>query len=383
MTHVDKGTGPMRIGRIFGIDIVINLSWLFIFAFVAWSLAEVGPFRLVNVTPFERMILGIITAILFFASVLAHELAHSLVARRRGIPIKQITLFIFGGVSSLEGEPTTAPVEAWIAFVGPLTSIIIGVLFFLLSALIGQATPIGISAGYLAFANVVLGIFNLLPAYPLDGGRVLHALVWRWTQSRLRATQIAATIGRIMAIFFVGYGIFETLYSAGGSFSGLWLVFIGWFLLQAGGAEQMHAELLSALQGLTAADIAVPAPEPVPADATADVALQIMMRTGNRALPVVLGDQLLGILTMSDFVKLTDRGPADVYVTSLMTRAADLKSAKPSTSAIDVLQMLSKAGVAQIPIINDDGTLIGFVTRESILKRLPLQRELRKVSRAA
>jgi Zn-dependent protease/CBS domain-containing protein len=377
------GTVPMRIGRIFGIDIVINLSWLFIFAFVAWSLAEVGPFRLVNVTPFERMALGIFTAILFFASVLAHELAHSLVARRRGIPIKQITLFIFGGVSSLEGEPTTAPVEAWIAFVGPLTSIIIGVVFFGLSTLIGTRSPLGVSTGYLAFANVVLGIFNLLPAYPLDGGRVLHALVWRWTQSRLRATQIAATVGRIMAIFFVAYGIFETLYSVGGSFSGLWLVFIGWFLLQAGGAEQMHAELLSALQGLTAADIAIPSPEPVPADATADVALQIMMRTGNRALPVVLGDQLLGILTMGDFVKLTDRGPADVYVTSLMTRAADLKSAKPSTSAIDVLQMLSKAGVAQIPVIDDGGTLIGFVTRESILKRLPLQRELRKVSRAA
>jgi len=378
-----KGTVPMRIGRIFGIDIVINLSWLFIFAFVAWSLAEVGPFRLVNVTPFERMALGIFTAILFFASVLAHELAHSLVARRRGIPIKQITLFIFGGVSSLEGEPTTAPVEAWIAFVGPLMSIILGVLFFAASTLIGPHTPLGVSTGYLAFANVVLGIFNLLPAYPLDGGRVLHALVWRWTQSRLRATQIAAAVGRIMAIFFIAYGIFETLYSVGGSFSGLWLVFIGWFLLQAGGAEQMQAELLSALQGLTAGDIAVPPPEPVPADATADVALQIMMRTGNRALPVLLGDQLLGILTMSDFVKLTDRGPADVYVTSLMTRAADLKSAKPSTSAIDVLQMLSKAGVAQIPVIDDNGTLIGFVTRESILKRLPLQRELRKVGRAA
>jgi Zn-dependent protease/CBS domain-containing protein len=372
----------MRIGKIFGIDIVINLSWLFIFAFVAWSLADVGPFRLISVTPLERMALGIITALLFFASVLAHELAHSLVARRRGIPIKQITLFIFGGVSSLEGEPTTAPVEAWIAFVGPLTSIIIGVLFFGLSKLLGPSTPFGVATNYLAFANVVLGVFNLLPAYPLDGGRVLHAFVWRWTQSRLRATQIAAGFGRVMAILFIAYGIFETLYY-GGAFSGLWLVFIGWFLLQAGGAEQMQAELLNALQGLSASDIAVPPPEPVPADVTADVALHLMMKTGSRALPVMLGDQLLGILTMGDFVKLTDRGPGDVYVTSLMTRAADLKSAKPSTSAIDVLQMLSKSGVAQIPVIDDAGNLIGFVTRESILKRLPLQREIQRVTRAA
>ncbi|HEV2037079.1 MAG TPA: site-2 protease family protein [Candidatus Eremiobacteraceae bacterium] len=372
----------MRIGKIFGIDIVINLSWLFIFAFVAWSLADVGPFKLISVTPFQRVTLGIITALFFFASVLAHELAHSLVARSRGIPIKQITLFIFGGVSSLEGEPSTAPVEAWIAFVGPLTSLVIGIVFFVVSLLLGPKTPLGTATGYLSFANILLGIFNLIPAYPLDGGRVLHALVWRWTKSRLRATQIAAAIGRILAIGLVAYGAFETLYYVG-SISGLWLIFIGWFLLQAGGAEQMHAELVNALQGLTARDIAIAAPDPLPADATADVALQLMMKTGSRAFPVVLGDQLLGIITMGDFVKLTDRKPADAYVTSLMTRLADLTSASPGTSAIDILQMLSKSGVAQIPVIDESGKLLGFVTRESILKRLPLQRELRRIKRAA
>ena len=373
----------MRLGKIFGIDIVVNLSWLFIFAFVAWSLVNVGPFRLISVTPAQRVTLGILTALLFFASVLAHELAHSLVARRRGIPIKQITLFIFGGVSSLEGEPSTAPVEAWIAFVGPLTSLVLGVLFFGLCVAIGPKTPLGTATGYLGFWNVTLGIFNLIPAYPLDGGRVLHAVVWRWTKNRLRATQIAATIGRVAAIALVVYGAFVMLYSGGGSFSGLWLMFIGWFLLQAGGAEQMQAELLDALQGLTARDIAVPAPDPLPADATADAALQIMMKTGNRAFPVMLGDQLLGILTMGDFVKLTDRSPADAYVTSLMTRLSDLVSASPETSATEVLQMLSKRGVGQIPVIDEHGKLVGFVTREGILKRLPLQRELRRIQRAA
>lgn len=373
----------MRIGKIFGIDIVINLSWLFIFAFVAWSLADVGPFRLISVTPFQRMTLGIITALFFFASVLAHELAHSLVARKRGIPIARITLFIFGGVSSLQGEPSTAPIEAWIAFVGPLTSVIIGLLFWGASMLMGPHTPLGIATQYLAFANVVLGVFNLLPAYPLDGGRVLHAMIWRWTKSRFRATQIAASIGRIVAILFVAYGAFVTLYLGVSAVNGLWLIFIGWFLLQAGGAEQMQAELLNALRGLTARDIAVAPPEPLSADATADLALQMMMKTGSRAFPVVLGDQLLGILTMSDFAKLGDRPPADAYVTSLMTRVADLKSAPPTASAADVVQMLSQSGVAQIPIIDEAGSLVGFVTRESILRRLPFQRELEKVSRAA
>jgi Zn-dependent protease/CBS domain-containing protein len=372
----------MRIGKIFGIDIVVNLSWLFIFAFVAWSLADVGPFRLVDVSPATRFALGIMTSLLLFASVLVHELAHSLVARRRGIPIRQITLFIFGGVSSLEGEPSTAPVEAWIAFVGPLTSIVLAVLFFVLSAALGTRTPLGIASAYLAYANFVLGIFNLLPAYPLDGGRVLHALVWRWTKSRFRATQVAANIGRILAIGLVAYGVFQMLYN-GGSLWGIWLIFIGWFLLQAGGAEQMQAELVSSLQGLTARDIAVPPAEPVPADATADVALQTMMRTGSRALPVMLGDQLLGIITMGDFVKLTDRAPGNAYVTSLMTRTADLKSALPSTSAVDVVQMLSKSGVGQIPVIDETGRLIGFVTRESVFRRLPLQREMRRVTGTA
>ena len=166
----------MRVGKIFGIDIIVNLSWIFIFAFVAWALVDVGPFRLINVTPFQRITLGIITAVCFFASVLIHELAHSLVARKRGIPISRITLFIFGGVSSLESEPASAPVEAWIAFVGPLTSLLLGVLFYGASQLAGPHTPVGTAAGYLGVANLWLGVFNLLPAYPLDGGRVLHAL---------------------------------------------------------------------------------------------------------------------------------------------------------------------------------------------------------------
>lgn len=370
----------MRIGRIFGIDIVVSLSWLFIFAFVAWALADVGPFQSISLTQPARIGLGIITALCFFASVLIHELAHSLVARRRGIPIKQITLFMFGGVSNLEGEPTTAPVEAWIAFVGPLTSIVLGVFFLGISLLIGSTNALGLAAQYLAWANVLLGIFNLLPAFPLDGGRVLHALVWRVTKSRYRATQIAATIGKVVAWMFVAYGAFVALSDAKAAFSGLWLVFIGWFLLQAGGAERMHAELVHALAGLTAKDLAEPPPQALPADATADVALQLMMKTGHRAFPVMLGDQLLGILSMSDFAKLGDRAPSQAYVTSLMTRTEDLKRVSPSTDANEVLRLLSSTGLGQIPVMDDTGTLYGFVTRENVLRRLPLRRELDRVA---
>ncbi len=374
----------MRVGKIFGIDIVINLSWLFIFAFVAWALADVGPFRDVSMLPAQRVTLGIITALLFFGSVLAHELAHSLVARSRGIPIKQITLFMFGGVSNLEGEPGTAPVEAWISFVGPLTSLVLGAIFFSLSLLLGPRTPLGVATEYLGYANIVLGIFNLLPAFPLDGGRVLHALVWRITKSRYRATQIAAGIGRLLAGLFILYGIFATLYFGfDNALSGLWMVFIGWFLLQAGTAEETHAELEHALQGLTAADIAEAPPVALPADATADVVLQTMMRTGRRAFPVMLGDRLLGIVSLGDFVKLGDRPPGAAYVTSLMTRLEDLHSVTPTTQATDVLKLFSQTGVAQIPVIDAGGQLVGFVTRENILRRLPLHRDLRRIAPAS
>ncbi|HXW52203.1 MAG TPA: site-2 protease family protein [Candidatus Acidoferrales bacterium] len=370
----------MRIGRIFGIDIVVSLSWLFIFAFVAWALADVGPFQSIDLTPVARIGLGVITALCFFASVLIHELAHSLVARSRGIPIKQITLFIFGGVSNLEGEPSTAPVEAWIAFVGPLTSIVLGGVFFLIGVLVGPKNALGLAAFYLSWANVILGVFNLLPAFPLDGGRVLHALIWRVTKSRYRATQIAATTGRVVAWMFVAFGAFMALSNAKNAFSGLWLAFIGWFLLQAGGAERMHAELEHALSGLTAKDIAEPPPQALPADATADFALQLMMKTGYRAFPVMLGDQLLGILTMSDFAKLGDRAPSQAYVTSLMTRTEDLKRVSPTTDANEVLRMLSASGLGQIPVMDDSGKLVGFVTRENVLRRLPLRREIDRIA---
>jgi len=374
----------MRIGKIFGIDIIVNLSWIFIFAFVAWALIDQGPFRLIAISPLQRITLGIITALLFFASVLTHELAHSLVARKRGIPIASITLFIFGGVSSLQGEPNTAPVEAWIAFVGPLTSLVLGVLFTALSLLVvGPKTPLGTATQYLGMANLILGVFNLLPAYPLDGGRVLHALAWRWTKDRFRATQIASNVGRVMAIAFIGCGAFSALYSGAGFGAGLWLIFIGWFLLQAGGAERMQAELMHSLSGLQAKDIAIDPPPPLPADVTAEVALQTMMKTGARALPVMLGDQLLGILTMADFAKLGDRGPAEAYVTSLMTRTEDLKSALPTASAVEVVKNLLQTGVGQIPVMNDSGALLGFVTRQSVLQRIGLQREYTRVSRAA
>jgi Zn-dependent protease len=242
----------MKIGKIFGIDIIIHVSWIFVFALVAWMLgSDIGPLQHLQVTPESRVGLGILAAILFFASVLIHELAHSVVARSRGIPVSSITLFIFGGVSSLETEPKTPGAEGWVAFVGPLASLVLALLFSVIAQALGAGIPFGAIAQYLAFANAALAVFNLLPALPLDGGRVFHSIVWRKTHDRLRATRIAALVGRIIAGAIIAVGIAESLYIGFGY--GLWLIFIGWFILQAGSGELAQAEALESLQGMNAA----------------------------------------------------------------------------------------------------------------------------------
>jgi Zn-dependent protease/CBS domain-containing protein len=364
----------MSLGRLFGINIRIDLSWLFVFALVVWSLSsKFGPFEAVATDLPTRMLLGILTAMLFFASILAHELAHSLTARARGIPIESITLFIFGGISHFKGEPTTAPSSAWISLVGPLASLAIGAAFFFAGALIGAHNAFGVAAGYLAFANIALGLFNLLPVFPLDGGRVLHALLWSATKDRVRATRIAVIIGRIPAWLIIVFGIDQTLRFGIGS--GLWLTFIGWFLLQAGNAEALQTEISAALKGHTAAELAEPAVLAVAPNATGTQALETMRSQRARALPVLLGGQFLGIVTATDLAKISSDELGATFVTALMTRRETLKSITPESSASDILRILAESGHQQLPVIDAGGTFHGFVTVQGILRWAAFDRE--------
>ncbi len=362
----------MRIGRVFGIDIKIHVSWLFVFALVTWTLAsDVGPLRHLDITPGQRWLLGAVTSLLFFASVLIHELAHSLVARSRGIPIQGITLWIFGGVSSFEGEPTTAPSEAWIALVGPLASLVLAAIFYGLAVVVNPLTPLGEAFGYLALANLILGIFNILPAFPLDGGRVLHAVIWRATGDRLRATGIAVATGRVLAWLLIAYGIYETLtFGFGG---GLWLTFIGWFLLQAGGAEAFQARLTAALAGHAVGELATMPAATVPANATVAEAVQILLKSGQSALPVMLGDRFVGVVSVRELSKGGDA--AAQYVTAVMTRAEDLAPLDPQSGAVDALHALAKSGAGLLPIVDKSGTLVGFVTVEGVMRWMSFERE--------
>jgi Zn-dependent protease/CBS domain-containing protein len=364
----------VSVGRLFGIDIRIDVSWLFVFAFVAWSLSSnVGPLRTLDVTPTARAVLAIVTALLFFGSVLVHELAHSLLARARGVPIKGITLMIFGGVSQFEGDPQSAPSAGWIAAVGPLTSLLLGAMFYGLSLIAGIATPFGTAFRYLAAANVILAVFNLLPAFPLDGGRVLHAVLWRVTGDRFRATRIAVRISQFFAWLIIVVGIWETLeYGIGG---GLWLTFIGWFLLQAGGAEDVQATLTRALQGHPVIDLAVRPIASILADTSIDQAFEQLVHVSDHALPVVLGERFLGIVTVAQAAAARAEGHGESYVTSIMLRAEDVTSVEPRTAAIDALRELARSPAGVVPIVDEGGTFYGFVSRAGIMNWIAHERE--------
>lgn len=359
----------MRIGTLFGIEISVDGSWIFVFALVTWALASpTGPIHVAGADTAVRIVLGILGSLLFFASVLLHELAHSLLARKRGINVRGIVLFIFGGVSLFENQAADAPGEAWISGIGPLTSLLLGALFYVLALLAAAQTAAAALFGYLSLANVLLAVFNILPAYPLDGGRVLHALIWKTSGNRERATRLTARVGRLLAAVMIAYGIVETL--SFDPFGGLWITFIGWFLLQAGNAEQTSSAITEALRGHTAGELAAPPELRLPADATAARALTAMAQAKVRALPVFVGGEILGVATYAELSRLSEDERTQTYVTAVMTRADDLASVPASMPASEAVAQLARTGAEAIVLIAAGGALAGVFTRESVVRWL-------------
>jgi Zn-dependent protease/predicted transcriptional regulator len=364
----------MRLGTIFGVNIVVDVSWLFIFAIVSWALgSSTGPFHALDVSPGVRAVLAILTALLFFASVLLHELAHSFVARSQGIPVREIRLFIFGGASNLTEEPKTPLAAAWLAFAGPLASIVLALLCGLVALQLGITAPAGIVLAYLATANAIVGAFNLLPAFPMDGGRVLQAIIWAITRDRMRGTRIAGRVGVVFAWATIAYGITDVLVQGFGG--GLWFTFIGWFLLLSAQGEERQARLRVALRGHSALQLAVPAAATLAADTHADTALKLMLSKGVRALPVVLGERFVGLVTLGDFAHVDGAALEQTYVTAVMKRADDVTAIAPSADAAQALSIMGKTGFHQLPVVDEGGTFLGFVTREGVIDWLAHQRE--------
>ena len=241
--------GSVKLGTLVGIDIRLHYTWLLALFLIAWSLAlEYFPMSGAALGPVTYWVLGLVAALLLFASVLVHEVGHSLVAGARGLRVDNITLFIFGGVSNITREPVTAKDEFLISVVGPLISFVLAGFFWLIGLLLPAASAPNAVAGYLAYANLLLGLFNVVPGFPLDGGRVLRSIVWGVTGDMARATQVASYVGQGVAFLLIGWGVLRVL--SGDLFGGLWIGFIGWFLNSSAEGSRQEATVHRVLAGV-------------------------------------------------------------------------------------------------------------------------------------
>lgn len=371
------------LGRIFGIAIGVHYTWLIAFALITWTLA-VGffPTSFPGWSQVAYWITGAIAAIGLFVSVLVHELAHSLVAIRRGVPVQSITLFIFGGVSNLQSEASKARDEFLISIVGPLSSILIGLVSFLLFFLIYDQNPLDTQTStspvaaiifYLALINVILGVFNMLPGFPLDGGRVLRSIVWASTGSLSRATIVAANVGRVVSFGFIGLGVFQIL--TGSFLAGLWIAFIGWFLNNAADASRRDVETQERLRGVPVSIIMERDPQTVgPTLTIADLVSDVFIRRGLRAVPVFDGALLQGIVTLSDVRAVPAEKWSETTVADIMTRAP-LHTVAPGEGLASALRLLAERDVNQLLAL-ENGRLIGLVSRADVIRYLQFRDEL-------
>lgn len=375
--------GQIHVFTIAGIRIELHISWLIIFVLLTVTLATNWfPHVVVRASMPAVWVASGIAAILLFASVLAHELAHSLVARMRGLPVKSITLFIFGGVSNIEREPRSPGVEFQMAFVGPLTSLLLGGAALVTAAVLPVASSpdntllLLAAAGltYLGITNLLLGVFNLLPGLPLDGGRILRSLIWKISGSLKTATTWAARTGQAVAILFILFGLWQVF--AGDIVSGIWIGFIGWFLFSAAQAENSQAQFERAASGLQVADAMSSPPPSVPAMMTVEQFVQdFLLHTGLQAASVVRGDQVVGLITLTDVRRVEREQWPHLPVEQVMTPLGRLQAVTPTTALLDALQLMSEAQTETLPVLQD-GRLVGVLTVQTLSQALPLLQAL-------
>ena len=364
--------GAFTLGRIFGIQFRLHYTWFVIFVLITVSLSwQYFPLAYPEWNTLTYWVTGIFTSLLFFISVVAHELAHSLVGRANGIPVKSITLFLFGGVAHMTREAPRHSAELKMALAGPVSSLVIGGLFFLLHLLLqGINEPLAAMAFWLAQINVVLAIFNLIPGFPLDGGRVFRSLLWRFSGNYERATRIAVQVGRGVGYLFILGGVLIMFLFREQWFSGLWLAFIGWFLTYVASASYRQAQWQAALQGITASEIMTSTCPVVPSDVTINRLVQeYIFAGGHRCFLVTDDGELKGILTLRNIKAVSQLKWEITRVRDVMTPAEKLKVAYPDQDILSVLEQMDENSISQMPVVNE-GRVVGLVTRDNLIRLL-------------
>ena len=364
--------GNFSIGRYGGIEVQLNWSLIAVVALIVWSLAD-GVFPSTNPGLSHNTYLGmaIVAAVLFLASILLHELGHSWVARHEGIEVDSITLWLFGGVSQFKGRFKTPGSEFRVAVTGPLVSIVLGVVFVLIAFAHPTSSVDGVAA-WLGYINLILGVFNLIPAAPLDGGRVLHSVLWRAKGDFAWATRISSEIGQGFGYLLIGLGLLMFFFQ--GSFSGAWLAFIGWFLLHAAKAEARYVATEQALQGLRVRDLMVAHPATVDADSTLSRFMdEIASSQRFTTYPVLDGGRPVGLLPFASVAAVPRSEWETRRVRDTMTPLDEVPQLTEDEAAVDALVELSEPGVNRALVL-DDGHLAGLLSISDLGRALEVGR---------
>ena len=377
----------IRLGRIWGISIELSWTWFLVFALVTWSLA-VGyfPAEYPSLSPAVHFAVAAGTSILFFGSVLLHELGHAYAALRTGTGVRSITLFIFGGVAQLEDEPQTPGAALRVALAGPVVSLLLALLFGGLWLLDQRVPWLAAPSAYLARINLLLALFNMIPGYPLDGGRVLQAIVWRFTGDGRQATRAAATVGQLVAFVFIGVGLIVALND--GLFNGLWLAFIGWFLQNAAASAAAGTKVEPVLEQLTVQQVMRPDWPEVPGRMPLNrLVVDYMLRgspryffvrrnghgyeesNGHRDLPPH------GMLTATDIMRIPQTSWGRIPSEEVMVGWERLVTVSPEMNLLQAMRIMDMANVAQVPVIAE-GRLVGILSREGVMHALQVQMEM-------
>lgn len=365
----------LKLGSLFGIRIGVHYSWLLVASLIVFSFTRRFHEMYPNLSASQVLLLAVSTAVLFFVCLLLHELSHSLIARSRGIAVREITLFALGGVSQLEGEAVSARAEFAIAIVGPAASVALGLGFLGISHLLAAllAAPLVQTLSLLGYINLGLAAFNMIPGYPLDGGRVLRAAIWWKTGNLEQATRMAAKAGQAVGLGFILVGIGG--FFSGSGFSGLWIAFIGWFLLQAAGASYLEAGVKKALSGVHASDVMThECPTVNSSLSLQDLVDQELLRTGRRCFMVVDNGRVAGLVTPGEITQVDRTQWPVTAVSGVMKPLSGLRTIAPSASLASALEIMGREDINQLPVI-DNGHLEGLLSRADVLNYLQTRLE--------
>lgn len=368
----------IKIGRVFGIPIYLHLSWILIFGLITYSLVDEFGARYPQWSSRQLWSLGVLTSLLFFGSVLFHELSHSVVARQYRIPVASITLFFFGGIASITRDPERPGQEFLMAAAGPASSYVLAGAFWLLALATPTDSMPNVLANWLAGTNALLATFNLLPGFPLDGGRVFRSIVWGITKNYSRSTRIASRVGQAIAYAMMAFGLYMA-FALHSSVNGVWFVFLGWFLLTAARQSYQQVEAQGALQGLRAADVMTSEMPTVGRDLSLDEYSREVSRTGRRAHMVVSDGKLAGLMRVEILQAVPREDWPSTSVQAVMIPREKLPWTAPDEPVLSVLERMRSANVDQLAVIREDN-VVGLVTRDSILRVVQARTELGHVT---